>query len=352
MHFVIASRRRSNPLLICHSHGDEATRSGGSLPSLRGGVADAAIHPVLSSHGDSLRSFPRRRESSVSSTSDGRDSPRRATFFPDARQERRRRSVPRSIGLPLVGSPRSRRFAGPASQTCLRLRTATPDGGLVRDSPVRAAQGQAVGPAKPRAHPPANLPPLGGAEGACPCYCDDHAMQVRLRNLTRTRPLVRVPYPAISWRRLLYVREIMRKLFLLTVLAVIPMSAHAGCGGGLRGHSSVGEIYIGFGDCDYEEEMIIVRKPQKKASPFPSAERSYKFDNECTRFGTPEDIGTRFVCPASRQSPLAGSEYRIAKARGKQIHCDDPKWPVFRCVRGCNNPSIPKYFEVLPVECI
>ena len=42
-------------------------------------------------------------------------------------KKRGKRIAPRCTGLPSVGCPRSRRFAGPASQTSLRRRTATPD---------------------------------------------------------------------------------------------------------------------------------------------------------------------------------------------------------------------------------
>ena len=42
-------------------------------------------------------------------------------------KKRGKRIAPRCTGLTAFGCPRYKSLAGPASQTCLRLRTATPD---------------------------------------------------------------------------------------------------------------------------------------------------------------------------------------------------------------------------------
>jgi hypothetical protein len=80
------------------------------------------------------------------------------------------------------------------------------DGGLALGSPVRAAQGQAVGLVKPLTHPPENLPHSAVQKGICPCYLDDLAIFV-LRHKPKHTNFFNSAVWKLRWIRLTYSKK-------------------------------------------------------------------------------------------------------------------------------------------------
>lgn len=129
----------------------------------------------------------------------------------------------------------------------------------------------------------------------------------------------------------------------------------AGCGGGLEAEGKVTGIYIGTGDCEYSEEMIVVKDSDQVTL------RTFQFADECawdrtavvpTRRGK---VGSAtyyrgFSCPPRRKSPLSGAAYRVSFDWKRKDGCGQVPRVTYVCARGCST-KVPSVFKDLPVDC-
>lgn len=122
----------------------------------------------------------------------------------------------------------------------------------------------------------------------------------------------------------------------------------ASCGGGLAGATSMGSVYIGNGDCDYSEEMIVYTTQNGEAP------MTVPFASEC-QWEQPAKVGPfrpsrGFFCRRSGTSPLAGTRYTLVVKRHETDECGTPPRLFYACVKGCNH-SAPKSMNFISVEC-
>lgn len=141
-------------------------------------------------------------------------------------------------------------------------------------------------------------------------------------------------------------------VFMLMTLGM-QSSAVATCGGGMEA-SSAG-VYIGQGDCEYEEDTIVVtHRGETETSRFSFAQEC-KWDE---RSVTPERLGyvpyatyrRGFACRTGGKSPLAGTRYSIAFDWMRKDGCGKVPHVAYLCRSGCDKRA-PREFNILPSDC-
>lgn len=133
------------------------------------------------------------------------------------------------------------------------------------------------------------------------------------------------------------------RLLIALSLAMLAGPSRAGCGGGWEGDSTAGHIYIGEGDCDYRQKMILV-KPRK------GHERRFEFLRECAYLPGAQGSESGFVCRRGRRSPLAGASYRYRTDATQTDGCGTAPREYYACIKGCS-ARVPQEFSILPVDC-
>lgn len=135
------------------------------------------------------------------------------------------------------------------------------------------------------------------------------------------------------------------RLMTLLLLIAIPLITSAGCGGGLTGKAGDYEYYIGTGDCQYEQDMVMVSHQND------SMGTSHEFAPACTfSFESGNFMATGFSCAPDSKSPLAGSKYLLKEDPARNGACEKPPYHYYQCVTGCSE-KIPAHFDIIPVEC-
>lgn len=136
----------------------------------------------------------------------------------------------------------------------------------------------------------------------------------------------------------------MRRIILLVILIFFGSNyAHASCGGGLYGSSNKGSFYIGAGDCEYKQEMIVF-------TDLSNNKKLFVFNRECEYIKDKDGAEIGFSCRPKGKSPLAGATYRHRVEPKKKGACDAPPLEYYACVKGCS-ASTPRVFDIEPVEC-
>jgi hypothetical protein len=117
----------------------------------------------------------------------------------------------------------------------------------------------------------------------------------------------------------------------------LSMSVYATGYGGAQGENRIGQI-IYFGSDD--QEHIYVQKNQHDKDW-----KQYKTIEEC-----PIWSDNKIVCKPNGKSPLAGATYKIMKSKTIDDGCGFDA-TVYKCVKGCENKSVPLLFIESPWEC-
>ena len=138
------------------------------------------------------------------------------------------------------------------------------------------------------------------------------------------------------------------------LLMAVPILSSAGCSPNLRAPEVRGyAVAIGDNGCEFAEEMIFTKVPTSARDRRPMEQPPASFAGQCVwhnstrsaRRGLPDG----FHCNPHGPTVLAGTTYK-AMPGAKKV-CDIPKWPVYKCVRGCTQRNVPPYFEIEPYEC-
>ena len=143
----------------------------------------------------------------------------------------------------------------------------------------------------------------------------------------------------------------MLRLLCLVSLAVASTPSNANCGGGLSGTSSFGQIYIGSGDCEFQEEMIIVSSSEE-----PSRNRSYRFKKECEYTFAKSGSTIGFRCREGGTSPLAGTRYRmrVSPTETEPDLCEEGARPFpvtyYACTQGCTVKAPARFYIETPCD--
>ncbi|MDP4076328.1 hypothetical protein [Acidovorax sp. A1169] len=138
----------------------------------------------------------------------------------------------------------------------------------------------------------------------------------------------------------------------LVVAAALLLSGagHAACSEVWSGRSSTHEVTVSDGDCEYGKLMIGVNSLRPAKLPHGGAQAAppgmLAFDSQCQ---LAPDLVSGFACRADGSTVLAGATYR--RVPGRKKVCDDPRWPVYQCVKGCSQPGSPRVFRIEPYEC-
>jgi hypothetical protein len=138
----------------------------------------------------------------------------------------------------------------------------------------------------------------------------------------------------------------MLRFIFVFLLAVASTSSNAFCGGGLNGESPSLQIYIGTGDCEYHEEMIIVSSVKT-----PVGQKSYKFNRECEYVFDKSGLNIGFRCRDNGSSPLAGTYYRarVSSTETQTDPCEEGAKPFpltyYACTRGCNERVPARFYN-------
>lgn len=135
------------------------------------------------------------------------------------------------------------------------------------------------------------------------------------------------------------------RLIALVFLISTPLIASAGCGGGLAGKAGNYDYYIGSGDCQYEQDMVIVSNQNDSTSTSSEFAPSCSYEYKIGGFQA-----TEFTCLSTSKSPLAGSKYLLKEDPKRNGACEKPPYYYYQCVAGCSE-KIPAYFDIIPVEC-
>ncbi len=142
----------------------------------------------------------------------------------------------------------------------------------------------------------------------------------------------------------------LRACLVLAAALLLSGAGHAACSEVWSGRSSTHVVNISDGGCEYGKLMIGVnsRKPAKLQPGAAQASEPgmLAFDSQCQ---LAPDLVSSFACRADGSTVLAGATYR--RVPGTTKVCDDPRWPVYQCVKGCSQPGTPRVFRIEPYEC-
>jgi hypothetical protein len=139
-----------------------------------------------------------------------------------------------------------------------------------------------------------------------------------------------------------------RYFFVFFLLCSLHGATLASCGGGLVGTAERGSLYIGYGDCDYDEEMVVYKRHSEERAEV------FRFQSQC-RWSTFAKVGVfqpfrGFVCQKTRGFPLAGVKYVLAIERSLNDACGKRPKLSYKCTMNCTS-FVPKTIDFLPVEC-
>lgn len=138
-----------------------------------------------------------------------------------------------------------------------------------------------------------------------------------------------------------------RCYFVFLLLCAWQVPAFASCGGGLAGTAVRGSLYIGYGDCDYDQEMIEYTLQGEEIKRF-------TFQSQCRWDASGKVRELRpsrgFVCRKAGDTPLAGVKYSLVVKHAQKDACGNPPRLSYRCVQNCT-PLVPTTIDFVPVEC-
>lgn len=136
--------------------------------------------------------------------------------------------------------------------------------------------------------------------------------------------------------------KLLFRFLLILGLSACYSPGHAACSNNLRAVPHSLPVSIGDGGCSYDGEMII-NGDRPRPGHHVDHVTTVLFDSQC------QSTTKGFTCRDSGSTVLAGTTYQ--KVPGNRKVCGDRRWPIYRCISGCNRPGTPEAFEIEPYEC-